>query len=134
MVFLFNKHESPKDALCTVWLKLAEWFWRRRFLNFISVFLLSHYYLPLEKGGPLRLKKLESSSPKYALCEVLLKLAQWLWRRRQKCEKFTTTTDKSHLSHWLRWAKDHLACAYSINFEEGVLIETIYFSWVRSVK
>ena len=28
----FNKLESPlpKDALCQVWLKLAQWFWRRR--------------------------------------------------------------------------------------------------------
>jgi hypothetical protein len=23
----------PKDDLCQVWLKLAQWFWRRRFLN-----------------------------------------------------------------------------------------------------
>ena len=75
MAFLFNKHESPKDALCTVWLKLAEWFWIRRFLNFINVFLLFHYYLPLEKGGALHLKKLESSSSKNALCQVWLKLA-----------------------------------------------------------
>ena len=31
-----NKLESPshKDALCQVWLKLAKWFWRRRFLKF----------------------------------------------------------------------------------------------------
>jgi hypothetical protein len=30
-----NKLESPpsKDDLCQVWLKLAQWFWRRRFLN-----------------------------------------------------------------------------------------------------
>ena len=24
---------APKDALCRVWLKLAQWFWRRRFLK-----------------------------------------------------------------------------------------------------
>ena len=30
--FHLNKLESPssKDALCQVWLKLAEWFWRRK--------------------------------------------------------------------------------------------------------
>ena len=35
-----NKLESPspKDALCRDWLKLAQWFWRRRFLNFVNVF------------------------------------------------------------------------------------------------
>ena len=31
---------SPKDALCLVWLKLAQRFWRRRFFNIINVFLL----------------------------------------------------------------------------------------------
>ena len=52
-----------------------------------------------------------------ALCQVWLKFAQWFWRRRWKCEKFTTTTTttrtnneqilirKAHLSLRLRWAK-----------------------------
>jgi hypothetical protein len=30
-----------KDDLCQVWLKLAQWFWRKRFLNDPSPFL--HY-------------------------------------------------------------------------------------------
>ena len=49
-----NKLESPspKDALCQVWLKLAQWFWRGRFLNFVNEFSLFRNYLPLEKGGP----------------------------------------------------------------------------------
>ena len=39
---------SPKDTSCEFWLKLAQWFWRRRFLNF-AIWLLS----PLGKGrGP----------------------------------------------------------------------------------
>ena len=86
-----NKLESPlpKDALCQVWLKLVKWFWRRRFLNFVNVFSLFRYYLPLEKGGALHLNKLESPLPKDALFQVWLKLAQWFWRRRWKCEKFT---------------------------------------------
>ena len=72
---------SPKDALCQDWLKLAQWFWRRRFLSFVNVFSLFRNYLPLEKGGALHLNKLESPSPKDALCQVWLKLAQWFWRR-----------------------------------------------------
>ena len=62
MVLHLNKLESssPKDALCQVWLKLAQWFWRRRFLNFLNVFSLFRNYLPLEKGGALHLNKLES--------------------------------------------------------------------------
>ena len=117
------KSPSPKDALCQVWLKLAQWFWRRRFFNFVNVFSLFRNYLPLEKGGALHLNKLESPSPKDALCQVWLKLAQWFWRRRWKCEKFTDgqtdgrtdrqTDDgrqvirKAHLSFQLRWAKNY---------------------------
>ena len=46
------KSPSPKDTLYKAWLKLAEWFWRRRILNFVNVYLLFHNYLPLEKGSP----------------------------------------------------------------------------------
>ena len=87
-----NKFESPltKDTLCQVLLKLAQWFWRRRFFKNINVFSQIRNYLPLEKGMALYLNKLESLSPKDALCQVLLKLTQGFWRRRRKCEKFTT--------------------------------------------
>ena len=76
----------------------------------------------------LHLNKLESTSPKDALCQNWLKLAQWFWRRRWKCEKFTDrqtdgrtdgrtdrqTDDgrqvirKAHLSFQLRWAKNYM--------------------------
>ena len=88
---------------------------KRRFLKFVNVFSLYCNYLPLEEGKVLQLKNLESHSPKDTLCQVLLKLVKWFWRRRRrKCEKFTTTTTKTdnkqivmkkaHLSLWLRWA------------------------------
>ena len=72
---------------------------------------------PLGKGRALYLNKLESPSPRDTLWQVWLKLAQWFWRRRWKCEKFTDrrtdgqTDDgrqvirKAHLSFQLRWAK-----------------------------
>jgi hypothetical protein len=50
------------------------------FLNF-SVFLLFRYYLPLEKGYPLCLSKLESLLPKDDLWQVWFKLAKCFWRR-----------------------------------------------------
>ena len=105
-VLLLNKLESPslKGALCHVWLKLSQWFWTRRFLNFINVFSLFCNYLPIEKGGALHLNKFESPLPKDALCQVWLKLAQWFCRRRWKCEKFTDRRrDKWRLV--IRWAK-----------------------------
>ena len=61
-----NKLESPssKNALCQVYLQLAQRFWRKRFKYCVNVFSLFRYYLPL--------KKVESSSPKDALCHVWL--------------------------------------------------------------
>jgi hypothetical protein len=43
-----NKLESPllKDDLCQVWLNLAQWFWRRRFLKDPTPFLHFFDYLP----------------------------------------------------------------------------------------
>ena len=46
-----------------------------RFLNIVSVFMLSRYNLSLEKGVVLPLDILESPSPKDALCKVWLKQA-----------------------------------------------------------
>jgi hypothetical protein len=69
------KFPSPKDKLYQVWLNLVCWFWLRRFLKFFSAFLLFRYYLPLEKGYPLYLNKLESPLPKDDLCQFWLKLA-----------------------------------------------------------
>ena len=63
---------SPKDALCQDWLKLAQWFWRRRLFNFVNVFSLFRNYVPLEKDGALHLYKLESPSPRDTLCQVWL--------------------------------------------------------------
>ena len=79
MVLHLNKLESfsPKDALCKVLLKLAEWFWKRRFGNFVKVISLFRNYFPLEKGIALHLNKLKSSLYKKALCQVWLKLTYW---------------------------------------------------------
>ena len=51
--------------LCQIWLKLAQWIWRRRlFFNLVNVFSLFRNYLPLEKGEVLHLNKLGFPSPK----------------------------------------------------------------------
>ena len=74
---------SPKDVLSQVWLKLAQWFLRRGFFNFVNIFSLFRNNFPLEKSvEALHLKRLESPSPNDAFYQVWLKLAQWFWRRR----------------------------------------------------
>ena len=68
----YLRHESPlsKADLCRMWLKLAHWFWRRRFLKFVNIFSLFHKYLPLEKDGALHLNKVEFPSLKDDLCQA----------------------------------------------------------------
>ena len=96
---LLNKLESPspKDALCQVWLKLAQWFWRRRFLNFVNVFWLFPNYVPLGKGGVLHLKKLESRSTNDVLCQVWLKLAQCSKNKHSSLSRLLALID------WCLW-------------------------------
>ena len=65
------------------------------FLNFDNIFLLFRNCLPLELGVALYLNKFESF---FFFCQVWLKLVQWFWKRRWRCEKFTdgwrTTSDQ----------------------------------------
>jgi hypothetical protein len=58
------KSPTPIDDLCQVWLKLAQWFWRREFLNDPSPFLHFCDYLPFEEDMALYLNKLEFHSSK----------------------------------------------------------------------
>ena len=60
-----KKHESPspKDALCQDWVKLAQWFWRRRFLNLSMYF---HYFVII---SPLKLSLIHIwRCRRYAVC------------------------------------------------------------------
>ena len=77
-----NLNPHQPSITCQVWLKLAQWSWRRWFFNF-NIFSLLPYPLLLEKDNALPFNKLKSPSPKYSLCQVWLKWAQWFWRRRR---------------------------------------------------
>ena len=52
------------NSLQQVWLKLAQCILRRIFLNFINVFSLFLYYLPLEKDGTIHLNNLNPLYPR----------------------------------------------------------------------
>ena len=71
-----NKLEfpSPKDAFRQVWLKLALWIWRRRFLNLVNVFSLFRNYLPLGKGGAFIWTNLNPLQPR-----MLCAMFGWNW-------------------------------------------------------
>ena len=82
----FEQTWIPFTKRCLVpnWWKWPSGSGEDVFLIFVKVFSLIHSYLHLEKGGALHLNKLQSPSPKDAVCQVWLKLALWFWRRRWK--------------------------------------------------
>ena len=99
--FHLNKHESPPSIFVSCMINLPSGSREEDFIIFSinSTFsLLSH----LGKAWPFIWTK-------DALCQVWLKLAQWLLRRCWKCEKFTDgqtdnrqqATRKAHLSFQL---------------------------------
>ena len=94
MVLYLNKLDSPspKDALCQVWLKLAQWFWKRRFLNKLKAFSLFRNYLPLEKGMALHLNKFESPSPTRMLS--LVEIGPVAYEEKMKMCKVYHNMDK----------------------------------------
>ena len=61
------------------------------FYIFVNVFSLFCNNLPLQKGGALHLYKLESPSPKDALCHVWLKNFWWRWKCESTKYMYTNT-------------------------------------------
>ena len=55
LVLHLEKFESPspKDALCQVWIKLAQYFWRRGFFNFVILYFPYFRIIsPWKRAGP----------------------------------------------------------------------------------
>ena len=57
--FLLFRNYLPK-FVCQIWLKLAQWFWRRKFYKTLNIFLLFFNYLPLVKGVALNPRMLSA--------------------------------------------------------------------------
>jgi hypothetical protein len=95
------KSPTPKDDLCQVCLKLAQWFWRRRFLNDPTTFLHFCNDLLFEEDLTFYLNKIEFPLPKDNLYQVWLNLAGWFWRRRFK-KKFSVFLHFRYYSPWRR--------------------------------
>jgi hypothetical protein len=80
----------PKLAQVPSLIELCPVVLEKKIFFKIQFFLLFCYYLPLEKGDPLHLDKLESPPPKDDLCQVWLNLAHWFWRRSRNYESLQT--------------------------------------------
>ena len=131
-----NKVESPlaREALCQVWLKLALWFWRRGFINFINVY---HYLViisPWKRAWPFIWKNVNPLHPNM-LCakfgwnwpsgsmqedENVKSLQIDRWRDRRHA------IWKAHLNFQLRWAKilrfhAKRHCSQTLNTNAGIL-------------
>ena len=59
-----NLNPFTQNVLFQVWLKLDQWFWRRRFFKVFNVFLLFHNYCPLRRAYPLIWTNLNPPHPR----------------------------------------------------------------------
>ena len=110
MVLLWTKLDPihPRMLCAKFDFKLAQWFWRKRFLNFVNVFSLFRNYLLLEKGWALHLNKLESPLPKDALFGWNRPSGSWEEVENRKSLQMDGQTDRQTMderrSEKLTWA------------------------------
>ena len=71
--------DHPSD-LWQVWSKLAQWFWKSRFLDFVNILRYFIIISPWKKACPIICKNW-ITFPKDDLCQVWMKLAPSFWRR-----------------------------------------------------
>ena len=115
------KSPSPKNALCKVWLKLTQWFWRRRFFKISSMYFRYFVIISLwKRAGPSFEQTWMNSHHPWMVCVKF----GWIWfmgfvedenvkswrqrkrQRRQDDGQRTILIRKTHLSLRLRWAKN----------------------------
>ena len=104
--FHLNKLKSSlcKDAFCQVWLKLAQWFYRRRFLNFVDVFSLFCKHLPLENRGALHFSWSWTPDALSCKCSSNSKLfCRWQWKLPKTSERFGRNA--LHETIWTLWTE-----------------------------
>ena len=114
IIFPLYKFEppSPKNALCQVWFKLAQWFWGR-FLNLVNVFSLFVITSPWKWVGPFIWIYLSPLYPR-----ILCAKFSWNWlpvsgsgEEDEMCKVYDNIEDdKDEGQIWIRkthyrWAK-----------------------------
>ena len=119
-----NKLEYPslKDALGQVWLKLAQWFWRRRFFYVVNVFFAFSKLFPLCKGqGP---SFEQNWIPITQLCFVssLVEIGPVVLEKKMKMWKVHNQQDRQTMDN--RWS-EKLTWAFS----SGELKTIVPFQW-----
>ena len=146
MVLQLNTLESPlqKDALCQIWLKLALWFWRKRFLISSMYFCYLIIISPWKRVGPTIWTNLNPLYPRM-LCAKF----GWNWLSGSGEEDFLISSMYFHyfviISPWKRvgpfiWTNlnplhPRMLCAkfgwnwLSGSEEEDFLISSMYFHY-----
>ena len=77
---------SSKDALYWIWLKLAQWFWRRFYKKFLMYFCYFVIISPWKKEGPFICTKLNSLHPRMLCtkfgwnCPLVLEKKKKMWK------------------------------------------------------
>ena len=109
-----NKIEShsPEDALCQVWLKLAQWFWRR-FFNFFNVFLLFLNDLPWKRAGPFIWRNLNLLHPRMLCAKFGWNWPSGSWEEVKNRESLQTDRQTDRQTDDGRKGSEKLSWAFS---------------------
>ena len=97
-----------------------------------------NFAIYLDKSWPF----IETRLTLYVLCQVWLRLVQWFWRRRLKCEKFMITTTTTKTEILIRKALEPLSSSYKPVYQIMLCVERkphgfrqwLKHSWVKGIQ
>ena len=92
--FIWIKLNSPKDDLCQVWLKLAHWFCRRRFLKFVINFRNLVIISLGKRAGPFIWSNLNPFHPRM-LCAKEVEMGPVILEKKMKMWKVYDNDDNN---------------------------------------
>ena len=110
---LYLGSPSPKVALCQVWLKLAQSFLRRRFLNFVNVFSLFRTCLLLGKGRALFFEQTLIPITQGCFVPSFHEIGQVVLEKMKVWKVFGRTDD--------RWS-EKLTCAFTSGVQKKIAV------------
>ena len=122
------KSPLPKNGLCKILSKLAQWFWRRRFLNFVNKILLFSKYFTLEKGVAFHWKNFNPHHPRM-LCAKF----GWNWPGCSEEEDFEILSIYFHYFVIYPWKRAWPFICINLNSHQPrILCAKFIWKWPSS--
>ena len=91
-----NLNPLHQTMLCAILVEIGVWFWRRILFKFVNKFFLFPYYLPLQKGMALHLKKILIPFTQGCFVSSLVEIGLVVWEKKNKMSKVYNNNDKNN--------------------------------------